>query len=128
MRRVWLALLLVSSAALAQPITPDLGTYHWRSIGPYRGGRTRAIAGVPQRRGESQVAPLLFAGVQLLHRRLFAGAGELPAKFSLTRLYDRAQEAGRLRGIVHDGEWYHIGTPAGLAAAENRLAITRVER
>jgi N-acetyl-alpha-D-muramate 1-phosphate uridylyltransferase len=84
--------------------------------------------GVPQRRGEGQVAPLLFAGVQLLHRRLFAAAGELPAKFSLTRLYDRAQEAGLLRGIVHDGEWYHIGTPAGLAAAENRLAITRVER
>ena len=84
--------------------------------------------GVPRRRREGQIAPLLFAGVQLLHRRLFAGIGELPAKFSLTRLYDGAQEARRLRGIVHDGEWYHIGTPAGLAAAENRLAITRVER
>jgi MurNAc alpha-1-phosphate uridylyltransferase len=82
--------------------------------------------GVPQRRSEGQVAPLLFAGVQLLHRRLFTG--ELPAKFSLTRLYDRAQAQGRLRGLVHDGEWYHIGTPAGLAAAEERLAITRVER
>lgn len=86
--------------------------------------------GVPRRRREGQIAPLLFAGVQILHRRLFAGAGagDLPAKFSLTRLYDRAQETGRLRGIVHDGEWYHIGTPAGLTAAEDRLAITRVER
>jgi MurNAc alpha-1-phosphate uridylyltransferase len=84
--------------------------------------------GVPQRRDEGQIAPLLFAGVQLLHRRLFAGLGELPAKFSLNRLYDQAQERGRLHAIVHDGEWYHIGTPAGLAAAEARLAITRVER
>jgi len=84
--------------------------------------------GMPQRRSEGQIAPLLFAGVQLLHRRLFDGAGELPAKFSLNRLYDRAQEQARLRAIVHDGEWYHIGTPAGLAAAEDRLAITRVER
>ena len=84
--------------------------------------------GVPRRRGENQIAPLLFAGVQLLHRRLFTGTGDLPTKFSLALLYDRAQEIGRLRGIIHDGEWYHIGTPAGLAAAEDRLAITRVER
>jgi N-acetyl-alpha-D-muramate 1-phosphate uridylyltransferase len=84
--------------------------------------------GLPQRRSESQIAPLLFAGVQILHRRLFAASGDLPARFSLNRLYDEAQERGRLRAIVHDGEWYHIGTPAGLAAAEDRLAITRVER
>jgi len=84
--------------------------------------------GVPRHRGEGQIAPLLFAGVQILHRRLFDRTEELPTRFSLTRLYDRAQEAGRLRGIVHDGEWYHIGTPAGLASAEERLAISRVER
>ncbi len=84
--------------------------------------------GVPQRRGESQIAPLLFAGVQLLHHRLFAGIEALPTKFPLTLLYDRTQESGRLRGIIHDGEWYHIGTPAGLAAAEDRLVVTRVER
>jgi MurNAc alpha-1-phosphate uridylyltransferase len=84
--------------------------------------------GVPRRRSEGQIAPLLFAGVQILHRRLFDRTEELSTRFSLTRLYDRAQEAGRLRGIVHDGEWYHIGTPAGLASAEERLAISRVER
>ena len=66
--------------------------------------------------------------MQILHRRLFDRTEELSARFSLTRLYDRAQEAGRLRAIVHDGEWYHIGTPAGLASAEERLAISRVER
>jgi N-acetyl-alpha-D-muramate 1-phosphate uridylyltransferase len=85
--------------------------------------------GVPRLRGEREVAPNIFAGVQILHRRLFAGAREtMPEKFSLLRLYNRAQEAGRLRAIVHDGEWYHIGTPQGLSLAEERLAIGRVER
>src|SRR5690349_11355079 len=59
MRRAWLAplvLVVLSSAAAAQPITPDLGAFHWRSIGPYRGGRTRAVAGVPQRRGTFYMA------------------------------------------------------------------------
>src|SRR6266446_2845284 len=32
----------------AQQINPDLfRSMHWRSIGPFRGGRTRAVAGVP---------------------------------------------------------------------------------
>ena len=84
--------------------------------------------GVPRLRGEREIAPYIFAGVQILHRRLFAGAEALPARFSLLRLYNQAQAAGRLRAIVHDGEWYHIGTPEGLAAAEERLSFTRVER
>lgn len=84
--------------------------------------------GVPRRRGEREIAPYIFAGVQILHRRLFAAASSLPSKFSLSRLYDQAQEAGRLRGIVHDGEWYHIGTPDGLAGAEEQLSIHRIER
>jgi photosystem II stability/assembly factor-like uncharacterized protein len=34
--------------ATAQQINPDLfKSLHWRSIGPFRGGRTRAVAGVP---------------------------------------------------------------------------------
>jgi MurNAc alpha-1-phosphate uridylyltransferase len=83
--------------------------------------------GVPKRRGERQIAPYIFSGLQILHRRLFDDP-TLPAKFSLGRLYDRAEEAGRLRGIVHDGEWYHIGTPAALDLAEDRLAISRADR
>jgi MurNAc alpha-1-phosphate uridylyltransferase len=62
------------------------------------------------------VSPFLFTGLQILHPRLFDGA---PAgKFSLNLLYDRAIEAGRMYGLVHDGPWFHIGTPGGLAEAE----------
>jgi MurNAc alpha-1-phosphate uridylyltransferase len=82
--------------------------------------------GRPRRRREREIAPYLFAGIQLLHRRLFAGVSD--RVFSLVRLFDRAEQAGRLRAIVHDGEWYHIGTPAGLEATRARLASHRVER
>ena len=38
----------LSPAAIAQQVNPDLlQALHWRSIGPFRGGRTRAAAGVP---------------------------------------------------------------------------------
>src|SRR5438874_2068777 len=38
----------VGGSALAQRFSPDLfRSLHWRSIGPFRGGRTRAVAGVP---------------------------------------------------------------------------------
>lgn len=72
-----------------------------------------------RRRREREVAPFIFAGIQILHPRLFAGAPE--GSFSLNKLYDKAQEAERLWGIRHDGEWYHIGTPESLRDAEDAL-------
>lgn len=68
------------------------------------------------RRRADEIAPFLFTGIQLLHPRLFAQCPVAP--FSLNRLYDRAEAEGRLFGRVHDGLWHHLGTKAGLAAAE----------
>jgi MurNAc alpha-1-phosphate uridylyltransferase len=85
-----------------------------------------APSGRPRRRREREVAPFVFAGIQLLHRRLFDGISE--RVFSLIRLFDRAEAAGRLYAIVHDGEWYHIGTPTGLAATRARLSSHGIER
>ena len=101
---------------------PTLTAIGYDGGGDYRLGP----AGTPQRRREPEAAPLLFAGVQLLHRRLFDAWPE--RVFSLVRLYDRAESAGRLRAVVHDGEWYHIGTPAGLAATRERLASPGARR
>lgn len=75
--------------------------------------------GVPTRRGARQVAPLLFSGVQILSPRLFTDAPS--GKFSLNVLYDQALEAGRLFGLVHDGGWYHVGTPQALPVVEQAL-------
>jgi MurNAc alpha-1-phosphate uridylyltransferase len=71
------------------------------------------------RRRERQVAPFVFTGIQLLHPRLFEDAPRGP--FSLNRLYDRAEAAGRLFGLVHGGEWFHVSTPESLAWAEAEL-------
>jgi len=82
--------------------------------------------GSPRRRRERGIAPYIFAGIQILRRRLFEGVGD--TVFSLKKLYDRAEDAGRLGAIVHDGEWFHIGTPAGLDATRARLVSHRIER
>lgn len=76
--------------------------------------------GVLERRAENMVAPFVFTGVQLLHPRVFANTPEGP--FSLNLIYDRAQEAGRLFGLRHAGDWMDVGTPAGLRDAEHALS------
>jgi MurNAc alpha-1-phosphate uridylyltransferase len=82
--------------------------------------------GLPRRRKESEIAPYLFAGIQLLSPSLFANPPEGP--FSLNRIYDAALDAGRLRAILHDGEWYHISTPDGLERVKAPLERRRTER
>lgn len=72
-----------------------------------------------RRRGEREVAPHLFAGVEILSRRIFDGSPD--GAFSLNLLWNRAIEAGRIEALIHDGEWFHVGTPQGLAATEERL-------
>jgi len=84
-----------------------------------RGDFMMAPGGALRRRGEREVAPYLFTGLQILHPRNFKGA---PAgAFSLNLLYDRAADAGRLWGLRHDGEWFHVGTPDSLDDVEDAL-------
>jgi len=82
--------------------------------------------GKPCRRAEREAVPFLFAGLQVLHRRAFSGISD--RVFSLVRLFDQAERAERLRAVVHDGEWFHIGTPQGLAATRERLSSYPIER
>jgi N-acetyl-alpha-D-muramate 1-phosphate uridylyltransferase len=82
--------------------------------------------GNPRRRREREIAPYIFAGIRILHRRLFDGVTD--TVFSANRLFDKAIAAGRLSAIVHDGEWYHVSTPDGLALTRERLASHRVGR
>ncbi|MFZ5610016.1 MAG: nucleotidyltransferase family protein [Pseudomonadota bacterium] len=68
------------------------------------------------RRGAAPAAPYIFSGLRLVHPRLFAG--EKVAPFSFNRLFDKAQAAGRLFGLVHDGGWHDVGTPEMVGLAE----------
>ena len=72
------------------------------------------------RRLEKEITPYLFTGVQIIHPRIFIDTPD--GKFSLNVIYDRAIDVDRLYGIAHDGEWFHIGTPSGLAEAESYMS------
>ena len=82
--------------------------------------------GLVRRRDEREISPFLYGGVQILHRRLFDAAPQ--GAFSMNAVWDRAIAAGRVAGVVHDGEWFHVGTSGGLALTEARLNTQRVER
>jgi len=82
--------------------------------------------GAPRWRGETEVVPYLYAGVQLLSPKPFRGMAA--ERFSVRRIWDGAIAAGRIGAIVHDGEWYHVSTPAGLDLVRQRLEHRRIER
>ena len=69
------------------------------------------------RRAEREVAPFVYAGGGDPARRRCSRARRQGA-FSLTRLFDRAAEAGRLHGLRLEGVWMHVGTPDAIALAE----------
>ena len=71
------------------------------------------------RRGDAPTAPYVFTGAQILSPTLFHDVPEGP--FSLNLVWDRAIAAGRAFGIVHPGAWCDVGTPEGLAEAEEAL-------
>ena len=75
--------------------------------------------GTLRRRQERQVAPYVFAGVQLATPALFANPPASP--FSANVMWDRAIAAGRLRAVVHDGLWFHLSRPTDLSSAEVAL-------
>jgi N-acetyl-alpha-D-muramate 1-phosphate uridylyltransferase len=71
-----------------------------------------------KRRRERDVVPFAYAGALLIKPELFE---DMPAVFSLNRLFDRAEAAGRLFGRRLDGVWLHVGTPQAIAEAEARI-------
>ena len=75
--------------------------------------------GLLKRRGEMQLAPFVWTGLQIVHPRLFDGAPK--GRFSINPLWDKAIEKGRLHGVRLDGVWIHVGTPQGLHEAEEFL-------
>ena len=72
------------------------------------------------RREEARVAAFVWAGVQIVHPRLFDNCPSGP--FSTNVLWDRAIETGRLFGVRHEGIWMHVGSPDGLNRAEELLS------
>ena len=66
-----------------------------------------------------ETAPFVFTGLQIISPALIDKGPD--GAFSTRMLWDEAAAHGRLYGVIYDGEWLHVGDPAGLEAAEKRL-------
>lgn len=75
--------------------------------------------GALRRRPEREVAPYIYAGLQIISPALLDRTPD--GAFSMNRAWDTAMAAGRLRGVVHDGLWFHLSTPLDLTEAEATL-------
>lgn len=69
------------------------------------------------RRGDKPSAAFVYTGAQILTRRAFDHAPTGP--FSLNLIWDRLIAAGRAFGVVHRGGWIDVGSPEGLAEADD---------
>ncbi|ABE60957.1 Nucleotidyl transferase [Nitrobacter hamburgensis X14] len=78
--------------------------------------------GALRRRKENQVVPFVYAGAAIMSPALFAGAPS--GEFSLTTMFDRANERERLFGLRLDGVWMHVGTPDAVQAAEQAVLVS----
>jgi MurNAc alpha-1-phosphate uridylyltransferase len=87
------------------------------SIG-YEGNGDYAMLpdGALRKRKEHQVVPFVYAGVAIMSPAIFADSPR--GEFSLTRMFDAANEQERLFGLRLDGTWMHVGTPDAVGAAE----------
>src|SRR6201999_2093187 len=87
------------------------------SIGYHgRGDYAMAADGTLRKRREHQVVPFVYAGAAIMSPSIFANAPK--GEFSLTRMFDAANEQERLFGLRLDGVWMHVGTPDAVGAAE----------
>src|SRR4029453_2431383 len=84
-----------------------------------RGDYSMLPDGALRKRRELQVVPFVYAGAAVMSPSLFADAPK--GEFSLTKMFDRANEQERLFGLRLDGVWMHVGTPDAIQAAEEAV-------
>ena len=84
-----------------------------------RGDYTMSADGTLHKRKEKQIAPFVYAGAAIISPQLFAGAPH--GEFGLPKLFDAAEEAGRLFGLRLEGTWMHVGTPDAIGEAERAV-------
>lgn len=96
-------------------LVPHARAHNHRGLGDFRMDR----AGRLRRREKSHVAPFVFTGIQIISKALLKDAPDGP--FSTNVLWDRAIEAGRCFGAVHQGLWFDVGTPKSIVETETFL-------
>lgn len=71
-------------------------------------------------RPDMEVSPFVMAGVSIMTAAQYADTPT--GAFSNLLLWRRAEAAGRLYGVRHEGNWYHVGTPAAVPQVDAHLA------
>jgi MurNAc alpha-1-phosphate uridylyltransferase len=71
-------------------------------------------------RGEAASAPYAYMGVHICRPDYVADGPDGP--FSLSQFWRRSAAAGRLYGVVLDGDWMHVGDPQARDEAEAKLS------
>jgi len=102
------ALLLLVPLARAH-CHPGNGDFHLDAFGK-----------ITRRRAPGRLAPFVYTGVQILSPRVIRDWPEGP--FSTNLFWQRAIEAGRAYGVVHQGLWFDVGSPPAITATEAVLA------
>ena len=87
-----------------------------RGIGDYRTDENSKPV-----RNEQKVAgfPYMFAGISIVNRKIFDE--EKREKFSLRDMFDIAQSQGRLGFVINQADYFHVGTPEAVKAAEIKI-------
>ncbi len=96
-------------------LVPRENAHHHRGKGDF----FLADQGHLIRRGDRDSAPYVYTGVQLISKRLLRDAPDGP--FSTNILWDKAIAEGEAFGLVHEGDWFDIGSPAAIAPTEEAL-------
>ena len=97
-------------------LVPRNAAHNYQGTGDFHLDEENRIS----RKRPDQQAPLIFSGIQLISKRLLRDAPEGP--FSTNIFWERAIGEGRMFGIVHEGEWFEVGSPQAIAPTEAALA------
>ena len=86
-----------------------------KGIGDYK-----IIKGKPLRNKNKELGfDYMFAGIYIVKKSVFKDISE--NKFSSIKLFDLAEQRGRLGFVTNSSTFYHIGTPEALKTAQEKL-------
>ncbi len=71
-------------------------------------------------RGDSEVAPMVYTGAQIIAPGVFGNASQGAPRRPFP-LWEALTAWDRVAAVTYDGGWVDVGTPAGLAEAEAAL-------
>lgn len=97
-------------------LVPQTSAHNYKGAGDFKLDDHGRIT----RRLPNRQAPFIYTGIQLVSKRLLRDAPAGP--FSTMKLWERAIAEGRLFGIVHEGDWFEVGSPEAIAPTEALLA------